>query len=698
MNRILILIAMLFIVFESKALNYFTENNGSDDKVVMTVGTEKVPLQEFETILRKNNTNQNIDQQYLDEYADLFIDFKRKVLYAKENKLDTSASFKTELAGYRKQLSRPYLTDQSAEDELVEEAYERMKYEVKASHILISLDANASDEDTLKAYNTINDLRKRILNGVSFSETAKEYSNDPSAKANGGNLGYFSAFRMVYPFETRAFNTPVGQISEPFRTQFGYHILKVNDKRPNRGEVKVAHIMIEERDDATPKDKESNKEKLQQLLESLESGTSFEEMTKFSDDKGSAKNNGELPWFGTGQMVSEFEDAAFELKDIGEISKPVKTMYGWHLIKLLDKRDIPSFEDSEQKIKRNIKRDARSNRGVESLIKKIKKDYNLTDFANLKSRNNSNDFYVSRLNSLTLNTENSGSLLDPFCQIDYKKWDRSSYKTDGKTMFILDGIAYTQDDFADYLVKNKINADSANTCPTVRKRYQEWVNKSCLDYEDSQLENKYPEFRALMNEYHDGILLFNLMDEKVWSKAINDSLGLINYYNLTKEKYTWNERAETKVYTSRDEATANRVRTLINNRYNSSVLTAEEFSYLEFGKGEFYLSDDRILRLVNRYDAKRLKISNKIVSKGDSESVDNHWFKGLTENEQNLDGSIFFSDVQNLTSGGLKTYEEARGEVITNYQNFLEQKWTNELEKKYPAKINKKVLYSIIED
>lgn len=699
MNRIIILLA-LALSFTTG--NYATASNPADDKsddVVMSVGPENVPLGEFETIFRKNNTENEVNQEYLDEYADLFIDFKRKVLYAQENQMDTSASFKKELAGYRTQLSRPYLTDQAAEDELIEEAYERMQYELRASHILLNVAENASPADTLKVYNEIKNLRSRILKGEDFATIAKSFSNDPSAKANGGDLGYFSAFRMVYPFETTAYNTAVGDVSQPFRTQFGYHILKVVDKRPNRGEVKVAHIMIEERDDATPEEIKGNQEKLNQLLESLNNASSFEDMTKFSDDKSSASKRGELPWFGTGQMVPEFEDAAFNLQNTGDVSKPVKSMYGWHVIKLLDKRPIPSFEDSKAEIQRNLKRDTRSNRGVESLVAKIKEEYNFTEVRGISSKtSNNHDFYITRLNLLNIDYGGKGaSNLDPFCKINYKNWDRDSYKTQGRTMFTLDGIEYTQDDFADYLAENKINADSANTCPMVRKRYDEWVTKTCLDYEDSQLENKYPEFKALMKEYHDGIMLFDLMDQKVWSKAINDSAGLMNYYNLTKENYRWDERAEAKVYTSKDEATANRVRTLINNRYNSNVLTSEEISYLRFGKGEFFLSDDRILSLMSRYESNRLRISTRNFEKEESTAVDNHWYNGLTANESNLDGSVFFADVKDVKNGGLKTFDEARGEVITNYQNYLEAIWKLELEEKYPASVNKDVLYSIIE-
>ena len=698
MNTILILLTLVLSLTTGNYAAASIPGDDNSDNVVISVGPEKVTLGEFEAIFRKNNTENEFNQEYLDEYANLFIDFKRKELYAQENQMDTSAIFKKELAGYRTQLSKPYLTDQSAEDELIDEAYKRMQYELRASHILLNITENASPADTLKVYNEIKNLRSRIIKGENFATIAKSFSNDPSAKTNGGDLGYFSAFRMVYPFESAAYKTKIGDVSQPFRTQFGYHILKVVDKRPNRGEVKVAHIMIEERDDANQEEIKGNQEKLIQLLESLNNGSSFEEMAKFSDDKSSASKKGELPWFGTGQMVPEFENTAFNLKNIGDVSKPVKSMYGWHVIKLLDKRPIPSFEDSKAEIQRNLKRDIRSNRGVESLVAKIKEEYNFAEVRGISSiTGNNHDFYITRLNLLNDDYNGKGaSNLKPFCKIYYKNWDRDSYKTQGRIMFTLDRIKYTQDDFADYLAENKINADSANTCSMVRKRYDEWITKICLDYEDSQLENKYPEFKALMKEYHDGIMLFDLMDQKVWSKAIKDSAGLMNYYNLTKENYQWDERAESKVYTTKDEATANKVRALINNRYNSNVLTSEEISYLRFGKGEFFLSDDRILSLMNRYESNRLRISTRNFEKEESAAVDNHWYNGLTANDINLDGTVFFANVQNIKNGGLKTFDESRGEVITNYQNYLEAIWKLELEEKFPASVNKDVLYSII--
>ena len=585
--------------------------------------------------------------------------------------MDTSLAFKRELAGYRRQLARPYLTDKNAELALVDEAYQRMTKEVRASHILLTLDENALPSDTLVVYNKLMDLRSQILSGSSFQSVAIANSQDPSAKTNGGDLGYFSAFRMLYAFENIAFNTPVGDVSLPFRTQYGYHILKVDDIRENRGEVKVAHIMIEEREDTSPKEVLANQEKIQQLKEAFESGKSFEELVKFSADKSSAKNNGELPFFGSGQMVQSFEEASFALQNIGDItSDPVKTIYGWHFIKLIDRKPVPSFEDSKSDIERKIKRDSRSNLGKSSLIKNIKKEYKFKDV--------------------------TYSNLDPFYELNFQKWDRKSFKTDGKTLFILDNQKYTQEDFADYLDNNKTKTDPKTMVSTINKMYNDFIERSCINYEDSQLENKYPEFKALMKEYHDGIMLFDLMDKKVWSKAITDSVGLKKYYELTKEKYVWGESVSATTFNCSNKNIENRLRSLINNRNSINNLTKKEIDILNLGKGDqIYLTDQDIVNIINLSDVNNINFENQDYSKGDLDIVDQKWSVGLTNGEEQLDGSIKVVNINDIKSGKIMTFEEAKGSVISNYQDYLESSWVKELEEKYPAIIYKDILYSL---
>lgn len=663
MNGILILLALALATSTGKK---------SNDEVLMTVGQEEVTVSEFETIFQKNNNLEEVEEAYLREYTDLFVKFKRKVLDAEQMQLDTSAAFQQELAGYRKQLARPYLTDKQAEEGLIAEAYDRMQYEVRASHILLKLDENALPADTLKTYNRALSLRTKIRNGADFNVVAQANSEDPSAKTNGGDLGYFSAFRMVYPFESAAFNTKVGGVSMPFRTRFGYHIVKVTDKRENRGEVRVAHIMIEEqaRDGAPATEKEiaTTTEKLEQLLAFFNDGQSFEDLVRYSDDKGSAKKGGELPWFGTGQMVPEFENAAFGLENIGDISDPVKTMYGWHIIKLLEKKGVPSLEEAKADIERRIKRDSRNSRGQEALVKKIQQENNFREYTNLDM------FYTADVETI---------------------WSDAGLKTAGKTLFSLAGESFTQDDFVAYMFANKTPVDQTKIVQAINAMYKAWVEQICVNLEDAQLENKYPEFKALMKEYRDGIMLFDLMDAKVWTKAVEDSVGLEQYFDLMKENYRWGERIDASVFTCLNNTVAKRVRELVSNRKSVKGLSREELELLNLGKGEFYLTDENILTIVNRDNALNLQLENKKFSQGANAHIDAVWAAGMTANEV-TENAVVFAEVRTILSPELKTFEEARGKVISDYQNYLEAAWLKDLEERYPATINEEVFQSLL--
>ena len=694
MNKIfLTVLAIVSLYFNSfSEIPTISTIDDSQSNIVMKVGSEQVFLNDFTAILNKNNNNKEITREYLDEYANLFVDFKRKVLYAEEMKLDTSASFIKELAGYRKQLARPYLTDKAAEEDLIIEAYDRLKYELNVSHILITIDSENPD-DTLVAFNKINALRSQVLSGEDFGKVAQLNSDDPSAKSNKGNLGYFTAFRMLYDFENKAYNTEVGKVSTSFKTQYGYHILKVNDKRLNRGEVKVSHIMLEEREDATPQEIEANKMQIKELKEAFESGTSFDEMVKFSDDKESKKKNGELPWFSSGRMVPEFEEMAFSLKEVGEISEPVKTSYGWHFIKLIDTKPIKTFEESKAEIQQKIKRDSRSSKGRTALIKRIKEEYG---FKQHNSDRKYNDFYTAPLNQIDMSKVTITSALKPFYNIDLNNWKRSEFKSANKTLFTLANTAYTQKDFADYLATLKFFQKVDDVRAEINKRYSQWVNQTCVDYEDSRLEEKYPEFKAIMDEYHDGIMLFDLMDMKVWSKAVEDTVGLQSYYELTKENYNWGESVEVDLFTCANQDVANRLRTMLNNRYSSRALTQKELELVNFGKGGVYLSNEKISLILNLENPNNLRISKKVFSKGESDAIDKKWKPGLTADEIQSDNSVKIYNLIDFKNGKQKSFEEARGLVITDYQNFLESVWMKELEKKYPAEIYYDVLYSIL--
>ena len=328
----------LLIAFLIGSVSLFAQKK---DAVLLTVDGQDVTLSEFEAVYKKNNRDEVVDQEDLAEYLELYINFRLKVREAESLGLDTVKKFIEELKGYQKQLAKPYLTDKGVTKKLIDEAYERSQTDIRASHILLKIGPEALPKDTLEVYNKIMALRKKALKG-DFAAIAKQSSEDPSAKDNGGDLGWFSVLRMVYPFETAAFNTKPGDISMPVRTRFGYHILNVVNRRDAQGEMRAAHIMIKTGKDAIAEDVKNAEAKANEVKDLLDKGQSFEDIAKkYSEDKGSSNKGGELPKFGTGRMVPAFEEAAYTLKEDGDISAPVLTDYGWHIIKRLERFGVP---------------------------------------------------------------------------------------------------------------------------------------------------------------------------------------------------------------------------------------------------------------------------------------------------------------------------------------------------------------------
>lgn len=638
----------------------FAQSN--DNETLITINNTSVTKSEFERIFKKNNNLKDApaDQKSLDDYMELFINFKLKVLEAQEVKLDTAQTFINELKGYRSQLSKPYLIDKDADEQILLEAYERMKHDVKASHILIKLDENALPKDTLVAYNKALKIRKRILAGEAFDKVAMEVSDDPSAKSNGGDLGFFTAFQMVYQFETVAFGLIVGDVSMPARTRFGYHILKVTDKRDNQGQIKVAHIMVSIPKESKPEEIETSKSKIFEAYKKLKEGSDFKTIAEqYSDDKGSAKQGGELPWFGTGRMVPEFEVKAFGLKEKGDYSEPVQTSFGWHIIKLIDRKPIGSYEELKSEIKNKIARDARSEKSKKSMVNKLKIEYKFA-----KNQKNIDDFIKTIDNTYTDGT-----------------WKANTEDKLSNPIFTLADKTFTQYLFAKYLESNQRKISDISINELINTKLDEFIDNSILEYEDSQLEQKYPDFRFLMNEYHDGILLFELTDKMVWSKAVQDSVGLEKYHEANKNKYLWDKRVDASIYKCPNEKIAEGIRSIAEKRI------AKGYSY-----------DDTILKFIKvtkNDESLKVLLEDGIFLKGDNDLVDKtNWTLGLSPN-YTVNDKVVFVAVNKIIEPTPKTLKESKGLVTADYQSFLEAEWIKTLRAKYTVTINKELLYTI---
>lgn len=626
------------------------------DAVLMTVGNTKVTVAEFENVYHKNNTKEaSTDTKSLADYVDLFVNFKLKVKEAEELGLDTAKSFKDELSGYRKQLAQPYLTDKDVNEKLLQETYSRLQEDIHASHILVKVTENALPKDTLTAYNKIMEYRKRILKGEDFATVAKESAanGDPSAKENGGDLGYFTALQMVYPFESTAFSTKVGEVSMPVRTRYGYHIIKVIDRRKAQGEVLAAHIMVKTTPNMTKEDSLNAFTKVTEIYNKLKAGAKFEDLaTQYSDDKASAKKGGELPWFGTGKMPIEFEKVAFGLTNKGDYSQPMKTKYGWHIVKLIDKRGLASFEDMKNELKAKVTKDSRSQAGRSSLIAKVKADCKFKE--NTKMRD---EFY---------------KVVDT--ALFEGKWDAAKAAKLNKPIFNLNDKVYTQVDFANYIKSHQSKRPKADLQMVVNQFYKQYVDETVVAYEEARLDQKYPEFKALMQEYRDGILLFELTDQKVWSKAVKDTTGSKEFYEKNKTNYMWEERADASVYTCADDKIAKQVRGLMKKKKNEKEITAE----------------------VNKDSQLNLQVESRFFNKGENEFVDKNWNPGTSADiKSEKDKKTIIVVVNKLIKPEPKSYADSKGMVTADFQNYLEKEWLESLKKKYPVNIDKNVLSTV---
>ncbi len=629
------------------------------EAVLLIVGGDPVTKEEFEAIYRKNNTKEtNSSKEALEEYLQLFINFKLKVKAAKDAGKDTVNAFKNELKGYRRQLAQPYLTDKEVNEQLIEEAYNRMKTDVRASHILISLGADALPKDTLAAYKKALSVREKLMKGEDFETLARKYSEDPSAQQNGGDLGYFTSMMMVYPFENAAYNTTKGEVSMPIRTRFGYHIVKVNDIRQAQGQVRVAHIMVKvnEKDNDTTAAKAETK--INEIYKRVQEGEDFSLLaSQFSDDRTSGKNGGQLPWFGTGKMVPEFEKVAFSLKEENELSKPFKSAYGWHIVKLLEKKGIPSFDEMKVELKQKVSKDSRSEVSKEAVLDRIKKENNF------KEDTKALEQVIAKVDTSFL----SGT------------WDSSVADKLVKPLFSLGNEVTPQDEFAKYLAQNQSKQSKSSSVEAlVRKSYEYFKEQKIIAFEDSRLEEKYPEFRLLMQEYRDGILLFEITDENVWSKALKDTAGLEQFYEQNKFNYMWGKRADVVIYKASDEKIAKSARKLVAKRAKKNV------------------SSEDVVSKINKTSQLNLQAEKGLFSKGDNEIVDGiNWEKGISENKVNSDGTVYFVEVVEIMEPMPKTIAEARGLITADYQNFLEKEWITELKKKYDVTVNRKVFETI---
>ncbi|SIS52797.1 peptidylprolyl isomerase [Belliella pelovolcani] len=619
---------------------------------LMTIGNEEVFADEFLHILSKNRAFQEkeaiMDQAIFEENFELFVNFKLKVKEAENRGLDQTEEFEREFSIFKEDLIRPFLIKNSLQEGELMKAYNRMQEIVKASHILLQFPANASREDTIAVFRMAQKLKTQSEEGADFNELALEYSDDPSAQENKGSLGYFTALQMVHQFEDAAFGIEVGEISEPILTNYGYHIIKLEDRKPNPGEIRVSHILVRSQS-GDPVAEERALRRVGDIYTELQKEESvWEEVcAQYSEDQGTKNSGGLLPFISIGSVIPDFEKVAFSLTEIGEISPPVKTPYGYHIIRLEDKKPFATFEEMEPMIKSKILRDSRSTL-IQSQVTSIQ-----------KSRFNFEE-NEALVDSLISKFENQSRAMI--------EQELENPNLENQQLFSINGVPTELSDLREFIQSN-----TQTIRPGTRNYFATWYDKfvevSLNQSEEKYLEENNKEYQLTLKEYRDGILLFTLMNENVWQKALEDSLGQVSFYEKNVDRYQWKERTEALIVKmAKDNVSAGVRRFLSDKSYQKNLVSRLENTFLNDDPLAFTIDN-------NIYEFDSHPILSRVMDK-----------KSLQEIK--IDNKTHFILLGNKIPAGPKKFDETRGKVIQDYQEYLDKSLLETLKANYIIRIN----------
>ncbi|QSS97581.1 peptidylprolyl isomerase [Psychroflexus sp. ALD_RP9] len=644
--------AIKIVVFLVVIQLSFAQNYSSDD-VLFTIENKVFTAADFIENYKKNlDIVVDESQKDVDHYLDLYIDYQLKLRAAEDLGIDTSQSFLKEYKRYYKQLADNYIANGDVTEAMLKETFNRIKTEVRAKHILIKIEGN-QPQDTLKAYNKALAIAEQVKKGANFSSLAKKHSADPSAKLNGGDMGWFNAFKMVYPFESAAYNLKLGEVSQPVKTRFGYHIIQKTGERESRGKIKVSHIMI------TPKPNDSTFSAEQRINEiyKLTKTEDFSDLAKqYSADQNTAKIGGELPYFAVGGLNDDnFEDTAFALAQVGDISKPVKTKFGWHIIKLLDVKPLEPYEAQKEDVRRQVKTSSRA----KLINKKIA--------ANLKQRYNpkfSRNHFMLISDEISGLIENNKFRVDSVSNIDLLK-----------SVFLkIQDESYSYKDYFKYLELNQRTYKNQNSpIEVISASKEDYLYDKLIKFHRSNLVNINPEFAKSIKTFKEGILLFEVMEQQIWEPVTKDSITQKTFYESHKDEFFSKASIQAKLFSTTKKSVLKDVRKAyikFKNQSKDSIFTPHQ---------------DNVIIETDKFTKESTKLPKVFFNRNGVTKIKKH------------NNTFLFIDILSKSPSRQLTFKEVRGKVISQLQKLKENKWLNELRNRYKISIKTNILNKIEE-
>lgn len=646
------------IVFSLVAsMGLVTLSAQKNDPVALKINGNPITKSEFEYIYHKNNSAAETDKKSLDDYLNLFVNYKLKVEEAKTQKLDTVASFRKEYAGYKSQLAEPYLQDTVSDFALAEKCYNRLNEDLEVSHILIPFSKqNLLPVDTLETYNKAMDVWKKVTdaaNPMPFEKAAAEYSSDKSG-SKPGYLGWVTGNMLVAPFENMMYNMRVGEISKPVRTNFGYHIIMLHNKRKDSGQARVAHIMFGTNQRMTQAQIDSVSNEAEKVYQKLVAGGDYAQLAKeCSSDKYSSEHGGEIGWVSVGsRFPAEWLEASLAIQHVNDYTKPVKTAFGYHIIKLLEKKSRDSFATMRAQLVNFAKNGDRKYELEKMKVDKLKKEYK-TDL-NTKTYTALESLAETKFPTDSLFLVEAQNIKTPFLKIENN--------------------VYPITDFVSFLKTDKPRSGDVST-EYLNNRLNSFLLSKLNQVKEQSLDEKYADFRNLSHEYYDGILMFNIMNQEVWQKAEKDTSGLAKYFSENKTKYAWSApKHKGYVVHCKDEVTMNKAKEIVAQNKGKKNLPQ-------------LLSD-----LNDSIACVTIEVGTW--GEGDNAYVDKDFYgKEIKKGKENKRFPLYF--IEEKTISAPEEYTDVKGQIVSDYQDYLEKTWVESLHRKYKVETNNKVLSTI---
>lgn len=645
----------LLILFLLCPLFVFAQNN----EVIFTINNKNVYLSEFKEALNKSNIENKNDKEACQKFLNQFIEFKLKVFEAEKQGLNKKAEILSQVKAFKKNLILPYLTDKQYVEKLAHEAYQRMKTEYHVRQILIRVSAYAAPKDTMVAYDRALSVKKKLLSGENFESIALSVSDAFNTPLNKGDLWYIGPFKLPYKIENYIYSNPKSKISAPIRSKLGYHIIEILDKRPYQGSIKVAHIMIALPLDTAKNEQEKARIKINEVYQKLLDGQDFKQLAiQYSDDKGAAISGGELPFIETGDMEHEFERACFNLTSDGAFSKPVKTSYGWHIIKRISKQDLPPFTELKDKIEKKVIKSERGELAKEQALQSIKSNYNFKDY---------HDFF------------GIFEILDS--TIFEGVWKKPEFAELNEKMFEFNNRVYYQKDFVNFLESNQGKMFPIPISTYVKIKYDDFIEEVLFDFEAKQIETGNPYIYSRLREFEENILAYKIFEKEVVSKY-SETAKIENYYNKHKQDYNKKYQADVSIFA-----------------YSEGLRKVEKL-FMKLKKQQ--ISDiELIAKIKSNLDLAFELITNSVIEEGNEPLVD-LLIKKYKTGSLNKDKKFFaFDDEKKIVwlnseiAKTDKTFEEVEEDVAIDYRQYIMQQWIKELKSDYKVEINQDTFESI---